>query len=90
MSRQDDAKYAEMFAKINTEDGYLSGKRAAGLFGKSGLPREILARVWALSDQDSDGKLSLEVGQQKIKGVFVVQSIRPTPEYVLIVRYFIL
>lgn len=64
MPMQDGTKYAEMFAKMDTEDGYLSGKRAGGLLRKSGLPREVLARVWALSDEDSDGRLSFEVSKE--------------------------
>eukprot|EP00903_Cladosiphon_okamuranus_P012772 g11939.t2 len=43
-----------MFQKLTT-DGYLGGKRAVGLLGKSGLPQQTLARVWTLADGDADG-----------------------------------
>lgn len=59
-SRQQD-KYKQIFAKVGADDGYLSGKRAAQLLSKSGLPQEQLNRIGALSDQDSDGKLSEKV-----------------------------
>ncbi|CAM9590391.1 unnamed protein product, partial [Sphacelaria rigidula] len=57
---KEEARYAQAFAKVETENGYLSGKRAAQLLGKTGLPQEKLFRIWELSDQDSDGQLSLE------------------------------
>lgn len=61
ISAQEEAKYAQMFQKLGAEDGYLSGKRAVTLLGKSGLPQETLANVWALADSDFDGRLSVKV-----------------------------
>lgn len=57
----DEHRYANIFEKLDTEDGYLSGKRAVVLLRKSGVPQETLSKVWALADSDVDGKLSLKV-----------------------------
>lgn len=60
ISKREQTKYEEMFQKL-TADGYLGGKRAVGLLGKSGLPQKTLARVWTLADGDADGRLSMKV-----------------------------
>ncbi|CAM9593605.1 unnamed protein product, partial [Ectocarpus sp. 8 AP-2014] len=56
----DEHRYAKIFEKLDTEDGYLSGKRAVVLLRKSGVPQETLSKVWALADSDVDGRLSLK------------------------------
>ncbi|CAM9346060.1 unnamed protein product [Ectocarpus fasciculatus] len=56
----DEHRYAKIFEKLDTEDGYLSGKRAVVLLRKSGAPQETLAKVWALADSDGDGRLSFK------------------------------
>ncbi|CAM9393497.1 unnamed protein product [Ectocarpus sp. 12 AP-2014] len=56
----DEHTYAKIFEKLDTEDGYLSGKRAVVLLRKSGVPQETLSKVWALADSDVDGRLSLK------------------------------
>lgn len=61
ISAQEEAKYEQMFQKLGAEDGYLNGKRAVTLLGKSGLRQETLAKVWALADSDFDGRLSVKV-----------------------------
>lgn len=60
ISKREQTKYEEMFQKL-TPDGYLGGKRAVALLGKSGLPQQTLARVWSLADGDADGRLSVKV-----------------------------
>ncbi|XP_055386023.1 intersectin-1 [Condylostylus longicornis] len=54
-------KYTQVF---NTADrnrtGYLTGAQARNILVQSKLPQSILAQVWALSDLDSDGKLSCD------------------------------
>ena len=61
MSAEEKANYSNIFRKVKTNDGYLSGRNAVLLLRKSGLPQETLARVWALADEDTDGRLSVEV-----------------------------
>ena len=60
LEQREHRKYEEIFQKLTT-DGYLGGKRAVALLGKSGLPQQTLARVWTLADGDVDGRLSMEV-----------------------------
>ncbi|CAN0440131.1 unnamed protein product, partial [Ectocarpus sp. 12 AP-2014] len=36
----DEHRYTKIFEKLDTEDGYLSGKRAVVLLRKSGVPEE--------------------------------------------------
>ncbi len=43
-----------------TPDGRLTGQAAVGFFNKSGLNRDILRKIWNLSDVDKDGHLSQE------------------------------
>lgn len=54
-------KYTQIF---NTTDrartGYLTGAQARNLLLQSKLPQATLAQIWALSDIDSDGRLSCD------------------------------
>lgn len=54
-------KYTQIF---NTSDrartGFLTGSQARNLLLQSKLPQATLAQIWALSDIDSDGRLSCE------------------------------
>ena len=34
--------------------------QAKALLGQSGIPNDVLAKIWALSDMNQDGKLDLE------------------------------
>lgn len=61
MAPTEEAKYVQMFQRLNTVDGYLSAKEGKLLLGESGLPEESLTRAWALADSDCDGRLSLKV-----------------------------
>lgn len=60
ISKSQETTYAKMFEKVGSE-GFLSGKKAATLLGKSGLKQEALAEIWALADSDLDGRLSMKV-----------------------------
>ena len=60
ISKSQESTYAKMFEKLATE-GFLSGKKAVGLLGKSGLEQDTLAKIWALADSDVDGRLSMKV-----------------------------
>ncbi|XP_069671614.1 intersectin-1 isoform X3 [Periplaneta americana] len=58
---QSKLKYTQLF---NTTDrarsGFLSGPQARNIMVQTQLPQQILAQIWALSDMDSDGRLSCE------------------------------
>ncbi|CAA3025131.1 epidermal growth factor receptor substrate 15-like 1 [Olea europaea subsp. europaea] len=60
MTRASVQKYAKVFIEVDTDrDGKISGEQAHSLFLSWRLPIEVLKQVWDLSDQDSDGMLSL-------------------------------
>ncbi len=54
-------KYTQLF---NTTDrnrtGFLTGPQARNLLMQSALPHTVLAKIWALADMDTDGKLGCE------------------------------
>ncbi|KAL6445061.1 hypothetical protein ACFW04_002162 [Cataglyphis niger] len=54
-------KYTQLFNTWDrTRSGFLSGPQARNIMVQSQLPQPILARIWALSDMDSDGRLGSE------------------------------
>lgn len=54
-------KYTQLFNSTDrTRSGYLTGPQARNLLIQSKLPQTILAQIWALSDMDSDGRLSCD------------------------------
>ncbi|GER37367.1 calcium-binding EF hand family protein [Striga asiatica] len=60
MTRAGIQKYVKVFMEVDSDrDGKIAGDQARNLFLSWRLPREILKQVWDLSDQDSDGMLSL-------------------------------
>ncbi|XP_078155540.1 uncharacterized protein LOC144551456 [Carex rostrata] len=60
MTKSDVNKYTKVFHEVDKDrDGRITGMEARNLFLSWKLPREILKQVWDLSDQDSDGMLSL-------------------------------
>ncbi|CAM9698027.1 unnamed protein product [Scytosiphon promiscuus] len=59
MSGQDVARYSKAFDKlVDGKDTNLGGKEAAAVLAKSGMGRNELGLLWALSDTDRDGALS--------------------------------
>jgi len=54
-------KYTQLFNQNDrSKSGYLSGVQARNILMGTGLPQQILATVWMLSDLDADGRLSCE------------------------------
>ncbi|KAG8093730.1 hypothetical protein GUJ93_ZPchr0012g21147 [Zizania palustris] len=59
ITQVDVRKYMIVFIKVDRDrDGKITGEEARNLFLSWRLPREILRKVWDLSDQDKDGMLS--------------------------------
>ncbi|KAF3341314.1 calcium-binding protein [Carex littledalei] len=59
ITQSDVQKYMTVFIKVDKDrDGKISGQEARNLFLSWKLPREVLKKVWDLSDQDKDGMLS--------------------------------
>lgn len=54
------SRYDQYFASLDSRNaGFVDGQAAVTFFGKSGLPRATLKKVWALADWTRDGKLDL-------------------------------
>ena len=54
-------KYTQMFnATDKSRTGFLTGTQARGILLQTNVPNNILAKIWALSDRDSDGRLGCE------------------------------
>ena len=52
-------RYHELFMQYDSNhDGYLSGQEAVFIFSKSGLGVDVLKKIWVLSDQDKDNRLT--------------------------------
>lgn len=52
-------KYKAQFEAAQ-KDGYISGAAAKPILTKTGLERQLLSKLWTLSDVDADGRLDLE------------------------------
>ncbi|XP_022654565.1 intersectin-1-like isoform X4 [Varroa destructor] len=71
------AKYDARF-EIIQQGGAVTGDVARALFLKSGLPPQVLAKIWALADMDADGRIdkkefsiALWLIAMKLKGIEV-------------------
>merc|ERR1712223_1407097 len=54
-------KYMATFTQTDRgRTGFLAGVQARNILLQSGLPQNVLAQIWALSDIDNDGRLSTE------------------------------
>ncbi|KAL7034026.1 hypothetical protein ACKWTF_007823 [Chironomus riparius] len=54
-------KYTQMFnAADKSRTGFLTGTQARGILLQTNVPNNILAKIWAMSDRDSDGRLGCE------------------------------
>ena len=59
MSASDVANYHKYFIQADTnKDGVIDGNEAQKFFMKSKLNRKLLAKIWVISDQKKQGKLS--------------------------------
>ncbi|UJR22027.1 hypothetical protein I4U23_025094 [Adineta vaga] len=57
ISTEDRTKYDSYFQQCNPIQGYVTGDQARKFFVQSGLPGEILRKIWDLSDITTDGRL---------------------------------
>ncbi|KAM3318011.1 hypothetical protein ACQJBY_035635 [Aegilops geniculata] len=61
ITQADVRKYMIVFIKVDRDgDGKITREEAMNLFLSWRLPREILRKVWDLSDQDKDGMISFK------------------------------
>ena len=55
------AKYSQMFNGVDvSRTGFVTGAAARGILMQSGLPQDALAKIWALADGTTSGRLTLE------------------------------
>ncbi len=52
--------YLEKFNQCELYEGKLSGAAAKPILEESGLPKDMLAQIWQMSDWTKDGKLNSE------------------------------
>ncbi|XP_078471477.1 uncharacterized protein LOC144733443 [Lampetra planeri] len=52
-------KHHHLFYSLSPAGGFITGEQARGFFLQSGLPQLVLAQVWALADDDRDGRVDL-------------------------------
>ena len=57
MLPSDWAEAEQKFNELPHQDGFLSGNSVKPMMLASGLPPQILARIWQMVDTDADGKL---------------------------------
>ncbi|KAJ8900791.1 hypothetical protein NDN08_000091 [Rhodosorus marinus] len=75
------ARYQEMFAASDPADsGYVNGPRAAELFNKSGLPRQLLRQVWNLCDVTADGRLDVHEFKNAVHLIKLLREKRIRPD----------
>ncbi|XP_053539178.1 epidermal growth factor receptor substrate 15-like 1 isoform X4 [Ictalurus punctatus] len=82
----DRGRYDDIFLKTDVDlDGFVSGQEVKEIFMQSGLPQNLLAHIWALSDTRQIGKLSREqfalamyfIQQKVSKGMDPPQALTP-------------
>ena len=59
LNPSDKAQFTRLFVGAGPENGMLSATKAQGIFVKSSLPTEILAKAWNLADTQQRGALDL-------------------------------
>ncbi|KAJ7386596.1 hypothetical protein OS493_008744 [Desmophyllum pertusum] len=81
----DKLRYDAMFKQADKDaDGLVSGEEVKSIFMASGLPQQILAHIWGLSDVTNQGRLNSEqfalamyLIHQKVMGVDPPQTLTP-------------
>lgn len=67
-------KYTQLFnLHDRTRSGFLSGLQCRDILLQSGLPRNVLAEIWNLSDIDGDGQLTRE---EFILALYLTNNVR--------------
>lgn len=73
------AKYDSFFRSLDSNNtGMIDGRQGVTFFGKSGLPRPTLKRIWELADVTRDGMLSLDEFRSAMHMVSSIRNKRLT------------
>ncbi|CAF2190332.1 unnamed protein product [Rotaria magnacalcarata] len=59
INAEERVRYESYFQQCGPTQGYLLGEQARDFFVKSGLPGDILRKIWDLADVTTDGRLDL-------------------------------
>ena len=62
-----------------SRSGFMTGVQARNVLVQSGLPQNLLAQIWNLSDIDTDGRLSLEEFQLAMHLIETARAGLPVP-----------
>nr|XP_056712131.1 intersectin-2 [Euleptes europaea] len=57
ITSEERTKHDKQFDNLKPVGGYITGDQARTFFLQSGLPPQVLAEIWALSDLNKDGKM---------------------------------
>ncbi|CAF1269575.1 unnamed protein product, partial [Rotaria sp. Silwood1] len=86
ISAEERTKYDLYFQQCNPIQGYVTGDQARNFFLKSGLPGDVLHKIWNLSDITADGRLDKReftiachlISSQVQKKIPLPQNLPPT------------
>ncbi|KAJ2964784.1 hypothetical protein NQZ79_g327 [Umbelopsis isabellina] len=76
----DHAKYKPVFESLQPSDGVLVGSKIKPYLLESGLPNNVLADIWRLSDYDNDGTMDIHQFSIAMHFVAVVKNGGSLPE----------
>ncbi|KAF7350710.1 Kinase-like protein [Mycena sanguinolenta] len=88
LGKAEKKSYSSIFRAWDIQNtGFIGGQTAIEVFGQSGLPKNDLARIWALADIDDRGKLNLAEFQiamgliyRKLNGIEIPDNLPPELE----------
>jgi epidermal growth factor receptor substrate 15 len=74
-------QYATLFEKSGASNGVLPGEQARSIFERSGLPNEVLGRIWNLADTEQKGSLQVNefVIAMHLLASFKIGALRALP-----------
>lgn len=72
--------YVDIFNNLNLVDGHASGTEVRPVMMQSGLPKEVLGRIWSMCDRARHGYLNEEEFVLAMGLITLVRSGKPLPE----------
>ncbi|KAK9896443.1 hypothetical protein P389DRAFT_211187 [Cystobasidium minutum MCA 4210] len=80
LTEDEKKSYSQIFRNWQDDRGFISGSRAQQVFKESGLDREDLMKIWALSDVGDRGQLDLPEFQVAMGLIYRKLSGNPIPD----------
>ena len=72
--------YVDVFNTLNLVDGHASGTEVRPVMMQSGLPKEVLGRIWSMCDRARHGYLNEEEFVLAMGMITLVKSGKPLPD----------